>query len=1686
MKRLDPKAAALSVARGVGASLAKPLKRAAGGPVEDTLLDSTGKPVHHTPEGVENFRKQFKDTQAVDGKGRPLRMYHGSPEPDLTEISQTRTAHGHFFTPDPDTAAYYTGKDDEGKVYESYLNIKNLADFDDPVVFDKVAREAIDYNEERDSDAVQSFVARLYKEGYGKHPEVTKFFDAQSGIEDVGEHYPIENLLSDNYIDADEIDSLVAKLPDNVKRAYDEAAPVRSKELEDAEQAYGSQDFYMHYQDDFMRAAQSLGYDGVVLTDPSSTGESVSYVVFDPGQIKSATDNDGTWDHPTDITKADGGSVVSDEERQRNLDEFLRGNHPLVPPVLYTGTTGDFTEFKPQFAHIESDLGGGFYSSNSKEDVSHNYAGEGPDLTGRLERKMDELRYTDNDEPYTEDELRDFARQELNVHHQGLMMPIHVSMKNPAVLGGEHETHYDFHESYDKETDEYGEPTGSAVKLAEAFRSAAKDFDVHSTDIDDVANSLIDYARYDGLKVSDAERIIKRGMQFMHHPSTGDLANAEIFRSTLERMGHDGIIDTTVDRKFGSNRQGFGGARVLGMVGVTPETIHYVAFKSGQIKSALGNDGTYDHPTDIMKAEGGPLMYHGTTPEAAAEIDRTGFDVGKSGSRQGVDAQVPGIWFSSSEQEARRFGPQVLQRKPALRNPFKIKARTYLQKFAYNGEDPVAYRDKLMKQGYDGLHITAEPEYAGGRGPLGTEEWGVDNFVVFDPASIAKAAGGEIDDPQPGIESPQGPLNVYHGTPFTFAPTETNPLGEFDPKKIGSGEGNQAFGYGVYLAEEPAVAKPYTQQGLQIGPVFGDVQLHPKARQVIQGLMRQAQAEQNESAEFVYGELIDGDYPPDIIKKIAKEKEYDPSEVDAALQKANEVASGNYGRIYTVEMPRDMADQMMHWDKTWKDQHPRVKELMSPYVAKNPDVEPRRAETWLVRTPFYGNSLDAFSTKKAAQEYADNLTGEQFYNSLVIGSGPMNVSRRLAEAGVPGIKYFDARSRRQQAGTHNYVVFPTHLHKLKIAKDRGGAVMAGKDPKGLMLTVNPDHADQFLEATRRTAKAGGGEVDGDGSTPAQRNFNAIGLYSHAAEAALKLTQPKGSLKQLIATLKNQHGVKDDEINNAGIKALPQYETGEPVTRDFLHQVFKDKIPNLHLRAPSGGGHYTSWTTRDGRKNLLGDYKEQLLSLYPSFEDTAFYSKHFDKPNVVVHLRTQDLAPRPDFMTNFDQYDLNDTDPDGTIGRQTGVQQVLSGVPGVLVERNTEDPNLYYLVHRKSGRAISFPEPPATVGLDIEELRSHGLDWVNDNPWEENDPDFPKDEFKTVLDRLEGYDQEYGEKRSSLVPNFKKPSGERADSIKLLDELQSDWGQLGRDNGFEGSEKANNEKLRLIKLRSMMGRLHQDWLRANGESLRLGDEEPLSEAHMQAKSRADKAAMAYTAVKDLTRDPPKTVPQAPYVGNIEKYTDVALKHLLQQAAKEDRTHVVWTPSKEQIKRYADPLKNLDGLFVQHEPITNSWRVKPVDAQKQQLPGRYSGDFLDERRLKLNFGSALTKIITQNDPNQLATEAQRDYFFENTKAAGPYYYYQVPKSAELAKGGHQLQYDTVIPKRLLALAREHDPEAELSTYDGDYRLLHGYPALKMTDRMKESIKQNGFKAFRRGGKVVDVNHALRVARKAKGGK
>ena len=93
-------------------------------------LNSIGKPIAQTDEGLRNFYAWFGDSKVVDDQGRPLVVYHGTAA-DFTEFDRGETSPGwysfggsFFFAKNGENAGEYASKDG-GNVMPVYLSVKN-------------------------------------------------------------------------------------------------------------------------------------------------------------------------------------------------------------------------------------------------------------------------------------------------------------------------------------------------------------------------------------------------------------------------------------------------------------------------------------------------------------------------------------------------------------------------------------------------------------------------------------------------------------------------------------------------------------------------------------------------------------------------------------------------------------------------------------------------------------------------------------------------------------------------------------------------------------------------------------------------------------------------------------------------------------------------------------------------------------------------------------------------------------------------------------------------------------------------------------------------------------------------------------------------------------------------------------------------------------------------------------------------------------------------------------------------------------------------------------------------------------------------------------------------------------------------------------------------------------------------
>lgn len=294
-----------------------------------------------------------------------------------------------------------------------------------------------------------------------------------------------------------------------------------------------------------------------------------------------------------------------------------------------------------------------------------------------------------------------------------------------------------------------------------------------------------------------------------------------------------------------------------------------------------------------------------------------------------------------------------------------------------------------------------------------------------DPAGMAMAAagaipGGKLAKLLKGFDPTRLELDVYHGTPHRFPATEANPLGEFDASKIGTGEGAQAYGHGVYLAESPDVAKDY-----QVRLSYDPDKMRVGGKQIndlYEEIRRKADRLPSEKAVGEYEKM-------DLLERLMNNRTVDDvkkyaSELSPATQKwfnkQVEPTFETYGAFYKADLPDEMIDRMLDWDKPIREQPKSVQNIARKVIAENLDWNDPKA--------------------KAADEFYD-ATGADLYQALESKLGSKQTSDYFRQAGLPGVRYLDAGSRGQGGkGTRNFVVFPGEEKKVRILERDGKKV----------------------------------------------------------------------------------------------------------------------------------------------------------------------------------------------------------------------------------------------------------------------------------------------------------------------------------------------------------------------------------------------------------------------------------------------------------------------------------------------------------------------------------------------------------------------------------------------------------------------------------------------------------------------
>jgi hypothetical protein len=230
-------------------------------------------------------------------------------------------------------------------------------------------------------------------------------------------------------------------------------------------------------------------------------------------------------------------------------------------------------------------------------------------------------------------------------------------------------------------------------------------------------------------------------------------------------------------------------------------------------------------------------------------------------------------------------------------------------------------------------------------------------------------------------------IDAWHGSPHKFPPTERNPLGEFDISKIGTGEGAQAYGHGLYFADAKETGQTYRAQ-LTEG----------KRRNILKNRLDMPPGYDYEAELFV--------------DQLATNKGNIGTTLDDLKRYAESFRSDGDQQTY---------NRLMGFHGRVESKYPRNTNLqleddMGALYRAQIDVDPDTLLDWdkplSEQTQFVRDALKRLGIEHGSgKDVVDHLGGK-------------TGNTYLLDAGIPGIRYADGMTRNSAGEkSYNYVMF---------------------------------------------------------------------------------------------------------------------------------------------------------------------------------------------------------------------------------------------------------------------------------------------------------------------------------------------------------------------------------------------------------------------------------------------------------------------------------------------------------------------------------------------------------------------------------------------------------------------------------------------------------------------------------------
>lgn len=266
---------------------------------------------------------------------------------------------------------------------------------------------------------------------------------------------------------------------------------------------------------------------------------------------------------------------------------------------------------------------------------------------------------------------------------------------------------------------------------------------------------------------------------------------------------------------------------------------------------------------------------------------------------------------------------------------------------------------------------------------------------------------------------------VWHGTPHRG-------IEKFSTDAIGTGEGAQVYGWGLYFTSKKEIGEHYREKLAGETVARAEVEEYTIAgdRNWIVTTLNEAEDQLGRSGYLDDTEMraVLGDKAAG---EVLKKSDANPGGADGRYE-----VGATPGQLYEVEVPED--SELLDWDRPLNEQSAVVQEAFPPGFTDASRALAQDARNLKKQAEAMDDISAIELTKKArALEHrrlfglqSKTGTGGDFYKALsgrlADSSGERSdkkASNALAALGIRGIKYLDGTSRDGKGNGHNYVIF---------------------------------------------------------------------------------------------------------------------------------------------------------------------------------------------------------------------------------------------------------------------------------------------------------------------------------------------------------------------------------------------------------------------------------------------------------------------------------------------------------------------------------------------------------------------------------------------------------------------------------------------------------------------------------------